>query len=246
MRWYVINLAKHKTFISLSVVSIILVLTLSLSLSAISGIYSGGLFISAAADINNSKIIIIDPGHGGEDSGAVSESGVLEKDLALSVAFEVGKELEKRGYAVVYTRTEDKLLYTSDEDIKGIRKISDLKNRCAVANSYPDSVFVSIHMNSFAEKKYSGLQVYYSENNDISRSVADSVQNKVRTEIQPDNNRTVKKGKGIYVLENISNPAILVECGFLTNVEECKKLSEKDYQKMLSFSIVCGIIEVLE
>ncbi len=246
MLWYVINLRKHKTLISFATVALILVLALSVSLSVVSKIYRGELFIRAAADINKSKIIIIDAGHGGEDSGAVGVNGAMEKDIALSVAFEVGKQLEEKGYAVVYTRTEDRLLYKPEEDIKGIRKISDLKNRCEVADIYPDSLFVSIHMNSFAEAKYSGLQVYYSENNEESRVIADSVQSRVRSDIQQSNNRVVKKGSGIYVLENIDNPAILIECGFLTNKEECDKLLEKDYQKRLSFSIVCGIIEAIE
>ncbi len=246
MRWYVINLRKHKTLISVSAVALILVSVLSLSIGAVSKIYSGELFISAATEVNDQRIVIIDAGHGGEDSGAVSAAGTLEKDIALSVAFEIGKQFESRGYAVVYTRTEDKLLYTAEEDIKGIRKISDLKNRCKVAESYPEALFVSIHMNSFGESKYSGLQVYYSENNEASLVIAASVQNKVKEDVQPENNRSVKKGEGIYLLENIKNPAILIECGFLTNPEECEKLLQKEYQTNLSFSIVCGIIEVLE
>ena len=176
----------------------------------------------------------------------VGPGGVLEKDLALSIAFEVGKELEKSGYAVVYTRTDDRLLYEPEQNVKGIRKISDLKNRCAVAALYPESLLVSIHMNSFAQEKYSGLQVYYSDNDELSRSVAVSVQNRVKADIQPNNNRAVKQGKGIYILENSSNPSILIECGFLSNKSECEKLLQKEYQKQLSFSIVCGIIEVLE
>ncbi len=246
MRWYVINLRKHKTLVSVVSITLILALALSLSVNAVSAGFGGELFISAATEINNEKIVIIDAGHGGEDSGAVSASGAFEKDIALAIAFEIGAAFEKEGYAVIYTRTEDRLLYTPDEDIKGIRKISDLKNRCAVAKNYPDSLFVSIHMNSFASPKYSGLQVYYSENNDMSRAVANSVQNKVREDLQNDNNRVIKKGKDIYLLENINNPAILIECGFLTNSAECEKLLEKEYQRNLSFSIVCGIIDVIE
>lgn len=192
------------------------------------------------------KIIIIDPGHGGADSGAVGVDGVLEKDLNLQMAFEVGKLLENEGFLVVYTRNEDKLLLGQGEDIKGIRKISDLKNRKNIAESYPDSIFVSLHMNSFGESKYSGLQVYYSEQSEGSATLANSVQNKVRELVQPQNTRKVKKGESIYLLENIKGDAILIECGFLTNEEECKKLSEKEYQNQLSFAIVCGIIEYVE
>ena len=138
------------------------------------------------------------------------------------------------------------MLYTEEENIKGIRKISDLKNRCKIAARYPNSVFVSIHMNSFGSSKYSGLQVYYSEKNDESRLLADSIQNKVINDLQKTNNRVTKPGKDMYILENIDNTAVLIECGFLSNKEECEKLSEKEYQKELSFSIVCGIIEYIE
>ncbi len=205
----------------------------------------GDLFVRADS-LPGEKIIILDAGHGGEDSGAVGIGGVLEKDLNLAVTLAVGELLEKEGYTVVYTRTEDKLLYGEDQNIKGIRKISDLKNRCKIAENYADSLFVSIHMNSFGDSKYSGLQVYYSTENESSRAFAESVQNKVRELLQPDNDRKTKNGKGIYLLENISNEAILIECGFLTNEAECKKLSEKEYQNRLSFSIVCGIIEYIE
>jgi N-acetylmuramoyl-L-alanine amidase len=101
-------------------------------------------------------------------------------------------------------------------------------------------------MNSFGSEKYSGLQVYYSEKNDDSKLLADVIQNKVISDIQKDNNRVTKPGKDIYVLENIENTAVLIECGFLTNKAECEKLSQKEYQKELSFSIVCAIIEYIE
>ncbi len=208
--------------------------------------YGDALYIKTVGLDIDEKLVIVDAGHGGEDCGAIGVSGVYEKDLNLQIALLVGEELQRKGYTVVYTRTEDKMLYRSDQNIKGIRKISDLKNRCEIAARYDKALFLSIHMNSFAQEKYSGLQVYSSSNNEKSRPIAESIQNKVRCDLQPSNNRKVKDGKGIYVLENISNPAVLVECGFLSNKDECEKLSEKEYQKQLSFSIVCGIIEYIE
>lgn len=190
-------------------------------------------------------LVIIDAGHGGEDVGATGVNGVYEKDLNLSLAFILGEMLTEKGFAVVYTRNEDKMLYKDSENIKGIRKISDLKNRCKIAKNYPNAIFVSIHMNTFADGRYSGLQVYYSTQNSESEVLANAIQTSVKKEMQPDNNRKIKAGKDIYVLENINNVAVLVECGFLSNPEEAKKLSEKEYQKMLSFSIICGIIEYM-
>ena len=100
-------------------------------------------------------------------------------------------------------------------------------------------------MNTFGDSQYSGLQVYYSENNQDSQALAEAIQSNVRKEVQPSNNRKIKPGKSIYVLENVENTAVLIECGFLSNTEEAEKLSEKEYQKLLSFSIICGIIEYM-
>jgi N-acetylmuramoyl-L-alanine amidase len=197
-------------------------------------------------EASEKNLIILDAGHGGEDPGAIGINNVYEKNINLDIAFLIGEILCERGFAVMYTRAEDKLLYSEEENIKGFRKISDLKNRCKIAAEYPEAMFVSIHMNSYQNSKYSGLQVYYSENNENSRMLASNIQSSVKNELQSLNNRTIKAGEGMYLLENVYNPAVLVECGFLTNAEECKKLSEKEYQKQLSLAIVCGIIKYKE
>ena len=118
------------------------------------------LAVPAAASPATGRVIVLDAGHGGEDPGAIGRDGTYEKDLNLAITLDVGRLLTEMGYTVVYTRTEDKLLYKESENIKGLRKISDLKNRCAVAAEYPEALFVSLHMNSFGDGRYSGLQVY--------------------------------------------------------------------------------------
>ena len=197
------------------------------------------------SDVTEKSTIILDAGHGGEDCGAIGVNGVYEKDLNLTIANELGKMLYDKGFAVIYTRTTDALLYTEEENIYGIRKISDLKNRCKFGAEYPNAIYISVHMNSYRSADCSGLQVYYSENNGDSYTLASSIQRNVKSRVQNSNNRKVKPGKDMYLLENLSNPAILIECGFLTNPDECEKLSEKEYQKELSFSIFCGIIEYI-
>ena len=246
MKIFVLNLVSKRARVAFTSVLLVFVVVLASIVGAISGIVSEDMINASSDNLPYDKIVIIDAGHGGEDSGAVGVTGVLEKDLNLQIALEVGRAFEEKGYVVVYTRTDDRLLYTEEENIHGIRKISDLKNRCKVADKYPESIFVSIHMNSFGSSKYSGLQVYYSEKNEESRALADAIQNKVISDLQKDNNRVIKPGKNMYILENIDNTAVLIECGFITNEAECKKLSEKEYQKELSFSIVCGIIEYME
>lgn len=191
---------------------------------------------------NVNKTVIIDAGHGGEDVGAIGVNNQFEKDLNMQIAIKLGDYLSAAGYNVIYTRTEDRLLYTEEQNIKGMRKIYDLKNRVEISNSYVDAIFVSIHMNSFGQPNCSGLQTYHSDNIE-SKILAQTVQDSVKNLLQPNNRRSVKEGNDIYVLENSDNVAILVECGFISNPEECQKLSEKEYQKELCFSILCGIIE---
>lgn len=200
---------------------------------------------STLASAESELVIVIDAGHGGEDSGAVGINGAYEKDLNLAIALAVGEELKNRGYNIVYTRIEDKMLYTPEENIKGMRKISDLKNRCKITNQYDNCIMISIHMNTYGSSKYSGLQVYYADGNEESRELATRIQNSVRSKIQPDNNRQVKNGKSLYLLDNSNGTPVIVECGFLSNEAECQKLSQKEYQKELSFSIIYGIIEYI-
>ncbi|MBQ8690099.1 MAG: N-acetylmuramoyl-L-alanine amidase [Clostridia bacterium] len=216
-------------------------------------IYSSGLIfqnsdyhVEALNEITSKSTVIIDAGHGGEDCGAIGASGIYEKDLNLEIANILGALFTDAGYAVIYTRTEDKLLYTAEEDIHGIRKFSDLKNRCKIGAEYEDSIFVSIHMNSYTNPKYSGLHTYYSENSDSSYNLAAAIQSSVKDTLQPENNRVIKPGKNMYLLENLENTAVLIECGFLSNPDECQKLSEKEYQKQLSFAIFCGIINYID
>ena len=243
MQIKVINLRKYNPFRYKNTIIVALIVLSSLIFSFFAKIYRDDR--EYVEVISDEKIIIVDAGHGGEDAGATGINGVHEKDLNLQMALTLGEMLTGKGYTVVYTRTEDKMLYREDENIKGIRKISDLKNRGLIAKEYPNAIFLSIHMNSFGDKKYSGLQVYYSTSNDSSMILANSIQTSVKKELQPSNNRKIKEGKGIYLLENISNTAVLIECGFLSNSDEAEKLSQKEYQKILSFSIVCGIIEYM-
>ena len=245
MRIFVFNLSRHRVIKIVTAMTLCVLIILSLTIGITTKILGRTLLETQADALPYDKIIILDPGHGGEDPGAIGNGNIYEKELNLQLALEIGRLLEEKGYIVVYTRTDDRLLLNEDENIKGIKKISDLKNRCKVAERYPDSLFISIHMNSFASSKYSGLQVYHSKDGK-SRALADSIQSKVISDLQPSNNRSIKQGDGMYLLENINNPAVLIECGFMTNEEELKKLSEKEYQKQLSFSIVCGIIEYIE
>ncbi len=243
MKFYVFN-AKKALFFTAIAIAVIFALFLTVQICSLAKVIETGIYGENVE--NDDLVIVIDAGHGGIDPGAISAKGDYEKDLNLKISLLIGEELEIKGYNVVYTRRDDKLLLGPGEDIKGIRKISDLKNRCKIANQYKKSIFVSIHMNSFGDAKYSGLQVYFSDNNSDSRILAQKIQSSVKEKVQNDNKRAIKNGRNIYVLKNCNNVGVLIECGFLTNSEESAKLSEKEYQKRLSFSVVCGIIEYIE
>ncbi len=190
------------------------------------------------------KRIVLDPGHGGKDGGAVSVTGTHEKLLNLDISLSMREILHVLGYDTVMTREDDtELTHVSG----GTRKMQDLKGRLEIVEANPDAVFVSIHMNKFPQEKYSGLQVYYSPNNENSISIAQNVQGYVKERLQPENDRKVKKaGSSIFLLHKIKSPAILIECGFLSNNNEAMLLDTPEYRARLSCTIVCAIINTQE
>ena len=189
-------------------------------------------------------LVIIDPGHGGPDSGAVGVHGSLEKDINLAVATELAALFREAGISVLLTRTEDTLVLKEGEDVKGQRKQKDLYNRVSIANAYPNATFVSIHMNAYPVAKYRGLQVYYDPSSAESALLARRITDHVRRELDPIYTRVPNyKGDALYLLKNSVGRSVLVECGFLSNEEEESKLLEKDYQKKLSFCIFYAMME---
>ena len=160
-----------------------------------------------------------------------------EHQFLIKIAKEINDLALLCGYDTVLTRTEDILLYDRNVDFKGRKKALDLLARVNIAKKYENAIFISIHMNAFPDSKYSGLQVYYSKNHTDSKIIADEIQNTVRSTLQNNNNRKIKQAdSSIFVLDNISIPSVLVECGFLSNEEECKLLSSEDYQKIFSLN----------
>ena len=143
----------------------------------------------AASAAPQYPVVIIDAGHGGEDGGASGSNGTLEKDLNLEMAFILRDMLTSNGVSVIMTRTEDVLLYDRSIDYHGRKKQLDLKARLQISDDNPGAVFVSIHMNAFPQKQYSGFQVYYPQGSEESKALADIIQNTVKALLQPDNLR---------------------------------------------------------
>lgn len=193
----------------------------------------------------SAPVVVIDAGHGGEDGGASSDSGVCEKDLNLQISKLCGVILKAGGYDVRLTRTDDRLIYDMYDDLedyKGKKKVYDLRNRIRFAEEAEADVFVSIHMNKFFQPQYSGTQVYYSQNNPASADFAAAVQGSVREHLQPENNRETKMStSSIYILKNIKLPAILVEAGFLSNPTDLKNLTDDSYKVKMAACISAAI-----
>ena len=182
--------------------------------------------------------MIIDAGHGGEDPGA-TDNGVKEKDLNLAVAKKLGAFFALSDVDVVYTRTTDTLLYGKGQEKS--KKQYDLKNRVAIAEKYENAILISIHMNKFSVKSCKGLQTFYYNKNADSKALAGFIQTESKL-LQPFNDREIKDENGtIYLLENTTKPAVLIECGFISNESEAKLLQSEEYQCKLAFAIFSGI-----
>lgn len=188
-------------------------------------------------------VVIIDAGHGGEDGGAIGVTGLVEKDLNLDLAKRLCALLEKEGVRVIMTRTEDVLLYDRGVDFEGRKKVLDLAARQAIGDANPEALFVSLHANTFSQDVYHGLQIWYSPNDPNSANLAEALRSEVVSALQPDNHRQSKvAGSNIFLLDRLQQPAVLVECGFLSNPTECKALEDSAYRQALAQALCKGIL----
>ena len=200
--------------------------------------------VCSKEQINTSITVIIDAGHGGADGGAVGVTGVLEKDINLAISKQLESMFRLCGINTVMTRNDDRLLYKEGQESR--KKFYDLKNRTDLVNSYENAILISIHQNKFPIEKYSGLQVYYSQNEKDSEKIAGLIQSKTAQHLQPENKREIKKaGRNIYILNNAKLPAVLVECGFLSNGREEANLSDINYQKKIAAVIFSAVTEYI-
>jgi N-acetylmuramoyl-L-alanine amidase len=197
-------------------------------------------------------LVVIDPGHGGQDSGTI-KNGIVEKELTLEVAHRVERLLRDRGFVVVLTRADD--TYVS------------LQDRAAMANNQPDAVFVSIHFDEAGRTAATGVETYYATHpislpervaswlpfvqrtssaspNLESQNLAASVQELLVTRTQAANRGT--RPQQFYVIANVRHPAVLVEGGFLTNKDEVVKLANADYRELMATGIADGILRYRE
>ena len=212
-------------------------------------LYSLNLGTNRAAPVTGEqtvtqKTIMLDPGHGGEDPGAVSDySGIKESEINLAIALKVKELLEKDNYKVVMTRSEDRLEYSEGTSNIIQKRKQDLLRRKKMMDEDGADIVVSIHLNKFKQTQYSGAQTFYPPDSQSSQKLATHLQQSLVKMVDPGNKRValVKKDP-IIILKNNKTTTAIVECGFLSNVEEESKLAQKEYQDKLAVAIKTGII----
>ncbi len=190
-----------------------------------------------------SRVIVIDPGHGGFDPGKVGTKDVHEKELNLKIALKLRDYLEQSGATVVMTRVEDKDL---DGDDTKKRKKEDMIKRAEKANNSQGDILVSIHQNAFPQPQVKGAQVFYHSQSDDGKLLAENIQSSIKKYADPDNKRLAKQNQDYYLLRVTDIPAVIVECGFLTNPEEEAKLNTDQYQEEMAWAIYIGIVEYFQ
>lgn len=196
-----------------------------------------------ADQVNNSTLsdninIVIDAGHGGIDAGTIGVDGTKEKEINLSIALKLYDFVRVSGISAYLTRDSDYLVYNDGDD----KSRSDLYNRMDFINSIPNSTLISIHQNHYEDESEWGMQVWYAPDSNQSKILADYILNVAKNNIQKDNERVNKESDdSYYLLYQAKVPSVMVECGFMSNINENNNLKDDEYQNDLSFSILQGL-----
>lgn len=182
--------------------------------------------------------IVLDAGHGGWDPGKTGTSGANEKELNLAVVEKLADYLEQGGAEVILTRSND--------DALGSGKKTDMAERKKIANESGADILVSIHQNAFPSASAKGAQVFYHRSSEEGKILAECIQESLRNRVDGSNHRQAKENSDYYILRTTEIPAVIVECGFLSNAEEEKFLNDAGYQEKLAWAIYCGILDYFE
>lgn len=190
-----------------------------------------------------SKVIVIDPGHGGYDPGKLGISGTKEDEINLQIAFKLKSYLEQSGATVIMTRTDDERLKGENGNTYKRRDMSYRKQVIQESNA---DILVSIHQNAFTQPQVKGAQVFYYQDSQKAKLLASCVQNSIKQYADQDNKRQIKSSKDYYILKISQMPGVIIECGFLTNPEEEKKLASNSYQDKMAWAIYAGLVQYFD
>ena len=191
----------------------------------------------------NQRNLVIDAGHGGFDGGAQAEDGTSEQYINLQISENLHALCGLFGQSSVLTRSDENALgYVPGRTIRE-NKVADINTRKRIAEESPNNVFLSIHLNKFQEPQYFGAQVFYGSAHEDSRLYAESIQKYLITGLNNNNTRKAKTAPAtVYLMQQLKCPALIVECGFLSNPEELILLQKPEYQKKLALCIFCGYL----
>lgn len=184
--------------------------------------------------VQQTSPLVLDAGHGGEDGGAVSLTGVSESQINLAIVLKLRDVLGLYGVDPVLLRETDVSLHDGSAGTLREKKRSDLKNRVAAIEKVEGGTLLSIHQNTYPGSRYHGAHVFYAPT-EGSQELAEHFQNSIKAALQPENERAVKRiPDTVYIMNHVTCPAVLIECGFLTNPEEEALLRDEDYQRKLA------------
>jgi N-acetylmuramoyl-L-alanine amidase len=170
-----------------------------------------------------------------------------EQAINLSITLKLQKLIEQSGAKVLLTRSDENGIYSVDNKSIRNKKVSDIKNRVKLGNESSSDIFVSLHLNKFPPSgAYRGWQTFYQKNNLKSKTLSECVQNNLNLNIDYDNNRVPHQIAGVYIMDKVEIPTIIVECGFLSNQEETALLKTDAYQNKLAWGIFIGIQNYFE
>lgn len=193
----------------------------------------------------NDPVLIIDAGHGGADGGAVAEDGTQEADINLDIALRAELIAELCGVATKMTRDSVDIDYPDDADTLSKMKVADQHTRVDTINGVAGGVLLSIHQNFYPAHTPFGPQVFYGKS-EAGEAFAVCVQNNLTALLSPDNRRLAAPiSEDIFLMKKASCPAVLVECGFLSNPTECSKLESEDYRMQLSLVLIGSYLQYI-
>ncbi len=228
---------KHITVLGLV---ILIAAAATLSTVTVKIIKTGSAFIQHKS---KEYVVILDAGHGGFDGGAVV-GDIFEKDINLKISNKLCYMLKMAGFKVITTRTDDSSTESDSSLSISAKKKSDLRNRLAISNEYPEAVFLSIHLNKYSSAAPKGAQMFFSTNNENSEILAETIRKSIVNLLQENNTRQIKKGSdSAFILKFSKIPTVIIECGFMSNPEELKNLLDDKYQTQIAFAIFCGVLD---
>lgn len=187
--------------------------------------------------------VVLDAGHGGRDAGKTGVNGALEKEINLKIVRLLEGELKAAGFEVALTRETDAGLYQETDSNK---KMADMRARCAIIEKEQPDIVISIHQNSYHQESVAGPQVFYYTGSESGRFLAEKIQASFLDVVGEEHNRSVKSNSKYYLLLNVRQPAVIVECGFLSNPEEADLLASEDYQQKIARAIRNAAVEYFE